>query len=73
MSQGFFARILEHRSLVEARRERGKFRSFLLASVTHFLANEWDRSQAQKRGGDCTTLSFDFDTGEERYHRRALP
>lgn len=69
LSQAFFARLLEHRTLAEARRERGKFRSFLLASVTHFLANEWDRSRAQKRGGDCTTLSFDFDTGEERYHR----
>lgn len=69
LSQAFFARVLEHRTLMEARRERGKFRSFLLASVSHFLANEWDRSRAQKRGGDTTILSFDFDTGEERYHR----
>jgi RNA polymerase sigma-70 factor (ECF subfamily) len=69
LSQAFFTRVLEHGTLVEARQERGKFRSFLLASVTHFLANEWDRSQAQKRGGGHTTLSFDFDTGEERYHR----
>ncbi len=69
LSQAFFTRVLEHRTLAEARRERGKFRSFLLASVTNFLANEWDRSRALKRGGDCTTLSFDFDTGEETYHR----
>jgi DNA-directed RNA polymerase specialized sigma24 family protein len=69
LSQAFFTRLLEHRTLVEARRERGKFRSFLLASVTNFLANEWDRSQAQKRGGSCTTISFDFDAGEEEYHR----
>jgi RNA polymerase sigma-70 factor (ECF subfamily) len=69
LSQAFFTRVLEHRTLAEARRERGKFRSFLLASVTNFLANEWDRSRTQKRGGDSIALSFDFDTGEERYHR----
>jgi len=69
LSQAFFARVLEHGTLLEARRERGRFRSFLLASVTHFLANEWDRSQTRKRGGDYTTLSFDFESGEEAYHR----
>jgi DNA-directed RNA polymerase specialized sigma24 family protein len=69
LSQAFFARLLEHDTLVEARRERGRFRSFLLASVTNFLANEWDRSQAQKRGGGCAIFSFDFDIGEEQYHR----
>lgn len=69
LSQAFFARLLEHRSLEDARRERGRFRSFLLASLNHFLTNEWDRSQAQKRGGGAPVLSFDFDTGEEQYHR----
>jgi RNA polymerase sigma-70 factor (ECF subfamily) len=69
LSQAFFTRVLEHGTLLEARRERGRFRSFLLASVTHFLANEWDRSQTRKRGGDYTTLSFDFECGEETYHR----
>jgi RNA polymerase sigma-70 factor (ECF subfamily) len=69
LSQAFFARMLEHGTLLDARRERGRFRSFLLASVTHFLANEWDRSQTRKRGGDYTTLSFDFEYGEETYHR----
>ena len=68
LSQEFFARILEHGTLSGARRERGKFRSFLLASLTNFLANEWDRSQAQKRGGGMTTLSLDFGAGEARYH-----
>jgi DNA-directed RNA polymerase specialized sigma24 family protein len=68
LSQEFFARILEHGALSGARRERGKFRSFLLASVTNFLANEWDRSQAQKRGGGCPALSLDFQAGETRYH-----
>ena len=66
LSQEFFARILEQDTLSGARRERGKFRSFLLASLTNFLANEWDRSQAQKRGGGMTTLSLDFGAGEAR-------
>ncbi len=69
LTQAFFVRILEHNSIAEARRERGKFRSFLLASMTNFLANERDRARAQKRGGDGVTLSLDFEAGEERYHR----
>ena len=68
LCQAFFTRVLEHGTLGEAREERGKFRSFLLASVTHFVANAWDRSRAQKRGGVRATLSFDFDAGEEKYH-----
>ena len=69
LCQSFFTRVIDNGTVGEARRERGKFRSFLLASVTHFVANEWDRSQAQKRGGGCTTLSFDFGAGEDSYHR----
>jgi RNA polymerase sigma-70 factor (ECF subfamily) len=69
LSQAFFTRLLEHGTVSDARRDRGKFRSFLLASVTHFLANEWDKTQTIKRGGKCILLSFDFDAGEETYHR----
>jgi RNA polymerase sigma-70 factor (ECF subfamily) len=69
LTQDFFARMLEHDTLAKARRERGRFRSFLLASVTNFLTNEWDRGRAQKRGGACVTLSLDFQSGEERYNR----
>jgi RNA polymerase sigma factor (sigma-70 family) len=69
LTQAFFASMLEHDTLGKARRERGRFRSFLLASVTNFLANEWDRAQAQKRGGASVTLSLDFLSGEERYNR----
>ncbi len=69
LTQGFFAGMLEHDTLGKARRERGRFRSFLLASVKNFLANEWDRSRAQKRGGGGVTISLDFRTGEEKYHR----
>ncbi len=67
LTQEFFARLLEKHWLGDASRERGKFRSFLLASVRHFLANEWDRSQSLKRGGDRTILSLDFVTAEGRY------
>lgn len=66
--QGFFSRLLEKNYLAEARRERGKFRSFLLTSLKHFLANERDRVTAQKRGGGQTQISFDAQSAENRYH-----
>jgi RNA polymerase sigma-70 factor (ECF subfamily) len=69
LTQAFFTRVLEHGVVAEARQDRGKFRSFLLTSATNFLANEWDRSRAQKRGGGRTDLSFDFDQAEETYSR----
>src|ERR1017187_4736823 len=69
LSQEFFARILEHDTLSGARRERGKFRSFLLASLTNFLANEWDRSQAQKRGGGAAAVQLRFDVDQSRLLR----
>jgi len=45
----------------------GKFRSFLLASLNHFLANDWRRQQAQRRGGACALFSLDGVGAEERY------
>ena len=51
----------------DANRERGRFRSFLLASLKHFLANEWDKAQAQKRGGQARVISLQADTAETRY------
>lgn len=67
LTQEFFARILEKHYLREADRERGRFRNFLLASLKHFLANEWDRARAEKRGGKKIPISLDAATGEERY------
>src|SRR6185503_16708058 len=46
---------------------KGKFRSFLLAALEHFLAKEWRRAHAQKRGGNFKFISLDDDSGEERY------
>lgn len=51
ITQSFFTRILEKNALQNLRREGGRFRSFLLVSLGNFLANEWDRARARKRGG----------------------
>src|SRR5438552_10931065 len=67
LTQEFFARLLEKDYLADVDREKGKFRSFLLAACKHFLANERDRALAQKRGGGRTMLSFDADAAESRY------
>ena len=48
---------------------RGRFRCFLLAALNHFLANEWDKARAQKRGGDRRHVCFDTSTGEHLYDR----
>ena len=67
LTQGFFARLLEKRYLAQAQREKGKFRSFLLASLKHFLSDEWDKARAQKRGGGQMLVSLEDSTGEQRY------
>lgn len=68
-TQGFFAGILERKGLQKANPKYGKFRSFLLASLKNFLADEWDRDRAQKRGGDKKALSLDFDTAASWYEQ----
>ena len=69
--QEFFARFLARNYLHGLSAERGKFRSFLLASLNHFLANEWDRAKALKRGGGRNFISLDDEDAEERYGRDA--
>ena len=66
LTQGFFARLLEKQWLRQADPNRGKFRCFLLGAMNHFLANEWRRSQADRRGGGKTVVSLD-DTAEAHY------
>jgi RNA polymerase sigma-70 factor (ECF subfamily) len=63
LTQAYFARLLDKSFLAQADAERGKFRSFLLASLRHYLANEWDRSRTAKRGGDVAFSSL-ADTGD---------
>ncbi len=67
LAQGYFARFFEKKYARDFRPEVGRFRTFLRASVAHFLANEWDRERAKKRGGAHRPLSLDTATAEERY------
>jgi RNA polymerase sigma-70 factor (ECF subfamily) len=66
LTQGFFVDLLERDVLKQADPERGRFRTFLLASFQHFLSHEWERRRAAKRGGGHTPLSLDFDWAESR-------
>ncbi len=67
LTQEFFARLLEKNFLAGVQREKGRFRSFLLASVKHFLANEWDKANAQKRGGGNVPISIDATRAESSF------
>jgi len=67
LTQGFFARLLEKRSLDSVAPEKGKFRTFLLCSLDHFLANEWDKAGRLKRGGGLTFVSLQTTHAEERF------
>jgi RNA polymerase sigma factor (sigma-70 family) len=59
LTQEFFARILDKEHLRDVSREGGRFRSYLLTMLKHFLINEWRRSQCRKRGGGKVFLSLD--------------
>ncbi len=65
--QAFFAHLLDRKSLLKVAPEKGKFRSFLLASLNYFLADAWDRKRAQKRGGGREMLSLDTEQADQRY------
>lgn len=67
LTQAFFAELLEKDRFQLADQERGRFRSFLLASLNNFVANQWRHDNAQKRGGGNVTLSIDVEAGEARY------
>ncbi len=67
LTQAFFARLLEKNFLANLDNEKGRFRAFLLAALKHFLVNEWDKSQAQKRGGGAAHLSLDWQTADTKF------
>jgi RNA polymerase sigma-70 factor (ECF subfamily) len=69
LTQEFFVRLLTKNYLAIADRQRGRFRSFLLGAMKHFLANHQRREAAQKRGGHRLTISLDFHSGEDRYRQ----
>src|SRR5882724_4375814 len=72
LTQSFFARLLEKNYVAHADRERGRFRTFLLAALNHFLADEWDKTQRLKRGGSREIISFDAASAEERYRMEPI-
>lgn len=67
LTQEFFRQFLERNSLAHVQPAAGRFRSFLLACLKNFLANERARAHAQRRGGGRTILSLDATEGESRY------
>jgi len=67
LTQAFFARFLEKRDVQAADPQRGRFRSFLLTSFKHFVANEHDRERAKKRGGGQVPIALEVETAEARY------
>jgi RNA polymerase sigma factor (sigma-70 family) len=69
LTQAFFARLLQKNLVGVAQPERGRFRWFLLTSLRHFLANEWDRATAQKRGGGTPPIPLDEAEAEGRYRQ----
>ena len=69
LTQAFFAFLLEKRTIQVADPERGKFRSFLLASMQHFLAKEWRGAQSKKRGGGQPPVPFHLEGAEACYQK----
>jgi RNA polymerase sigma-70 factor (ECF subfamily) len=73
LTQAFFARLLAQNTVARADPVRGRFRSFLLATLKHFLANEWGKAQARKRGGGAHLIPLEFDTAETRCAQPVAP
>ena len=69
LTQEFFVRLLEKDYLGDVDRSKGKFRSFLLAALKHFLSKERARAKTLKRGGGRTLLPLDTLSAEDRYRR----
>jgi RNA polymerase sigma factor (sigma-70 family) len=67
LTQDFFTHLVSSNALAAVCRQKGKFRSFLLASLKNLLANEWNRARCQKRGGGEPIFSLDEETAEGRY------
>lgn len=68
LTQAFFVHLLEKDRLRNVHPDKGKFRSFLITSLKNFLANEHDKRQCLKRGGQFSFIPLDVENGEARYH-----
>lgn len=73
LTQGFFAQFLRRDDFATASQEKGKLRSYLLKSVSHYLSDEFDKRTAQKRGGGQTVISIDQAAAEEHYQSQLEP
>src|SRR3982074_1066538 len=67
LTQGFFLSLLDRKALRQVTPLKGKFRSFLLASVRNYLSDQFDRGRSLKRGGNIEFVPLDFESGDERY------
>lgn len=72
LTQAFFIHLLQNETLKKIDRQKGKFRSFLLTAATNFLANEWDKRQSLKRGGQHQIISLDDTEAEELYRQEPV-
>jgi len=72
LTQAFFERVLEKNYFGDADSQRGRFRTFLLTSLNHFLANEWDKRQRQKRGGGAAVFSLDEQDADGHFLREPI-
>ena len=72
LTQAFFENFLSRNYLADVSPDRGKFRTFLLACMKHFLANEWKRAQRLKRGGGQTRVSLDFESAESSFQLESV-
>ena len=72
LTQAFFEHLLRKNFLREVSPDKGRFRSFLLACLKHFLADEWDKIRSQKRSGGNLAISLDAQDAEARYHQEPV-
>lgn len=72
LTQAFFVRVLEKNYFGDARRDRGRFRTFLLTAVRNFLSNQRDWENAKKRGGGVAPISLEQHDGERVYQLEAV-
>ena len=67
LTQGFFLHLLDHKALTRVDPLKGKFRSFLLASIQNYLSKDTDRMRCLKRGGKMEFVPLDAKNAEDRY------
>ena len=72
LTQGYFALLLDKNTLHAADRDRGRFRTYLLATFENFLQNEWTKQRTLKRGGGITFVAWQADEAETRYQQEPI-